>query len=262
MSVASRHKLGCTVVAVCLAVTSHHAFAQGSAGTAGKLEPRYLTDVPTAGMIDKGNFAVDIDFYRAGGVLVGFSAGIFNRVSMGISYGGSKLIGGESPELNETPGVNVKIRVAEEGMLFPALVLGFDSQGKEGYIKSLSRYAIKSPGLYAVVSKNYAALGYLSLHGGVNYSFERADGDKDPNVFVGLEKTIGPIVSMTVEYSLGLNDNGGDAIGRGKGYLNAALKVTLGSGLTLGVNMKDLLKNGEDLNIANRTVHIEFSKPF
>jgi hypothetical protein len=236
--------------------------AQGSAGSSAKLEPRYLIDIPIAGMVDRGSFAVDIDFYQSGGVLAGFTVGVLDRLSLGLSYGGSKLIGGEPPVMNDLPGVNVKIRLLEEGFLFPALALGFDSQGKDGYIKSLNRYAIKSPGFYAVISKNYATLGFLSLHCGVNYSLERADGDRDPNVFAGIEKTIGPVVSLMAEYNLGLNDNDGNAIGRGKGYLNAALKISLGGGVTLGVNFKDLARNAEDVDVANRTVRIEFSRPF
>jgi hypothetical protein len=238
------------------------AHGQGSAGSSAKLEPRYLIDIPIAGMVDRGSFAVDIDFYQSGGVLAGFTVGVLDRLSLGLSYGGSKLIGGEPPVMNDLPGVNVKIRLLEEGFLFPALALGFDSQGKDGYIKSLNRYAIKSPGFYAVISKNYATLGFLSLHCGVNYSLERADGDKDPNVFAGIEKTVGPVVSLMAEYNLGLNDNDGNAIGRGKGYLNAALKVSVGGGVTLGINFKDLARNGDDVDVANRTVRIEFSRPF
>lgn len=238
------------------------ASAQGSAGSSGKLEPRFVVDIPTAGMIDRGSFAVDVDFYQGGGVLFSFSAGIFDRVSLGLSYGGSRLIGGESPVMNETPGFNIKLRVLEESALIPALALGFDTQGRDGYIPPLSRYVIKSPGLYAVASKNYNFLGYLSLHGGTNYTFERADGDRDLNFFAGADKTLGPFISVLLEYNFAINDNGGDALGRGKGYVNAALRISLGGGLTLGINLKDLTKNGSDVTVANRTFRIEFAHPF
>lgn len=249
-------------LAVLGAMLPPRACAQGSAGTSGRQEPRFLVDVPTAGMIDRGNFAVDVDFYQEGGVLFGFSVGILDRLSAGLSYGGSRLIGGDPPLMNETPGFNVKLRVLEESTFLPALAIGFDSQGKDGYLAALSRYVIKSPGLYAVVSKNYSFLGYLSLHGGVNYTFERADGDRDVNCFFGAEKTIGPFASVLLEYNLAINDNGGDAVGRGRGYLNAALRISLGGGLTLGIQLKDLIRNGSDVTVANRTFRIEFAHPF
>ena len=235
------------------------------AGTAGKLEPRYLVDIPTAGMLAKESFAVDIDFYQEGGVLLGLSAGILDRLSFGISYGGSKLIGTEKPVMNQTPGVNLKIRVIEENTVLPALVLGFDTQGKDGWLKDLDRYRIKSPGLFAVASKNYSLAGFFSIHGGANYSLEGTDGDKDPNLFAGVEKTVGPAISVTLEYNLASNDSNRRALGWGRGYLNAGLRCAVGGGLTLGVNLKDLARNarnGGNLNIANRTVHMEYVRSF
>lgn len=236
--------------------------AQGSAGSAGKIEPRYLVDIPTAGMLERGDFAVDIEFYQQGGVLLGFSVGLLDRLSMGASFGGTNLIGGGTAVMNDAPGINVKVRLVDENVVMPAVALGFDSQGHDGYIKYLSRYEIKSPGLYAVVSKNYGVLGFLSMHGGANYSFERTDGDRNINLFAGIEKTVGPFVSVVAEYSLSSNDTGGDAIGKGNGYLNGAIKCSLGGGLTLGINFKDLAHNGSEVGFANRTFKIEYVRPF
>jgi hypothetical protein len=234
--------------------------AQGSAGSAGKLEPRSLIDFPTAGMIPRGSIALDVDFYREGGVDLSCAVGIFDRLSAGLSYGGSGLIGAGSPVMNAAPGFNVKLRLLEESIYVPALALGFDSQGHDGYNRSLNRYAIKSPGFYAVFSKNYAVLGFFSLHGGADYSLERADGNGNINLFAGIEKTIGPFLSFMLEYNLGSNDTGNNTLGEGKGYLNMALRCSLGGGLTLGINFKDLVDNGGNVTVANRTVHIEYVK--
>jgi len=235
-------------------------YGQGSAGTEGNAELRYLVDVPTAGMLYKGSAALDVDFYQEGGVLLGISLGILDRLSFGISYGGSKLIGSDKAVMNSVPGVNIKIRVIEESLVLPAIAIGFDSQGRDGYIKELSRYVIKSPGLYAVASRNYFLLGFLSIHGGVNYSFERADDDNDINFFAGVEKTLGSVVSVMLEYNLASNDSNGKALGKGRGYLNAGFRWSVGSGLTLGVNLKDIIKNGTNVNVGNRTVRIEYVK--
>ena len=234
--------------------------AQGSAGSSGKLEPRDIVDFPTAGMIPRGSVALDVDFYREGGVDLAVAVGIFDRLSAGLSYGGSGLIGADSPVMNATPGLNVKLRLLEESVYVPALALGFDSQGHDGYNRSLDRYVIKSPGFYAVLSKNYAVLGYLSIHGGSDYSLERSDGNRNVNLFAGIEKTIGPFLSLMLEYNLGSNDTGNNSLGKGRGYLNMGLRCSLGGGLTLGVNFKDLSDNGGNVTVANRTVHIEYVK--
>ena len=242
---------------------SPDATAQGSAGTEGILEPRFLVDVPTAGMLAQGSFGLDLDFYQDGGILLGLSAGLLDRLSFGVSYGGTRLVGSDEPIMNPVPGVNIKFRIIEENVALPAIVLGFDSQGRDGYLKDLSRYTIKSPGFYAAASKNYSLLGYLSIHGGVNYCLERADDDRDINAFAGVEKSVGSVVSLLMEYNLGANDSDGKAIGKGRGYLNAGVKCTVGGGLTLGVCLKDLARNSShDVTVANRTVEIEYAKTF
>lgn len=250
------------VVAITILLAAPRLHAQGSAGTKGKAEPRFLVDMPTAGMLAKGTFAVDVDFYQEGGVLAGLSAGIFERLTFGVSYGGARLLGREDAVMDPLPGVVVKVRLVEESVGFPALAIGFDSQGKDGYLKDLERYTVKSPGLFAVLSKNYLVLGYLSLHGGINYSFERADGDRSFNVYAGAEKTIGPFLSLLAEYNLAMNDNSGQAIGRGRGYLNAALKWSFAGSVTLGVNFKDILKNSRSADLVSRTARIEIVAGF
>jgi hypothetical protein len=254
-------RLRFTLVAVIVvALFIEPASGQGSAGSASSLEPRYLIDIPTAGILHANDLALDLDFYQQGGVLVAVSIGLLNRLNLGVSYGGSKLLGSEEPEMNQVPGISLKVRAIEENVVLPAIVIGFDSQGKDGYIKSLSRYTVKSPGFFIVGSKNYSMLGFFSIHGGVNYSLERADGDKDFNIFAGVEKTVGSVVSILAEYNLAANDSNGKAIGKGHGYLNTGLKWSMGNGLTLGVNLKDLVKNANQVNVGNRTIRIEYVK--
>jgi hypothetical protein len=236
------------------------ALAQGSAGSDAKLEPRYLIDVPTAGILAHGAIALDMDFFQNGGLLTGLSVGLFNRVMLGLSYGGESLIGTDAANWNKSPGFAIKVRVIEETEFIPAIALGFDSQGKDFYVDRYDRYSIKSMGLYGVLSKNYEAWGDLSLHGGVNYSFERDDGDDDPNLFVGIDKSIGPVADLLAEYNLGWNDSNHDALGRGRGYLDFGIRTSLGGGLTIGFNLKDVLRNQQDVSIGTRTVKIEYTK--
>jgi len=234
--------------------------AQGSAGTDAKIEPRYLIDLPTAGMIPHGSFALDMDIYQDDGLLAGTSLGLFDRLIIGVSYGGANLIGKENPTWNSIPGFQIKLRLLNETVFIPAIALGFDSQGKEVYNKQLERYTIKSPGFFAVASKNYNALGNLSFHGGVNYSLERADKDRDPNIFLGAEKSVGPFISILAEYNLGWNDSHNNALGRGRGYFNLGARISVGTGFSVGLNFKDVLKNQQEFTIGNRTLMLEYVK--
>lgn len=249
------------LVLCCLFLFSGFALAQdaeGSAGAKANVEPRFLIDTPTAGILHRGDFGLDIDFFANGGMTVALSAGVINRMSLGISYGGTRLIGSDKAEFNEVPGVNLRYRIWDENILMPALVIGFDSQGREGYIDSLDRYTIKSPGFFAAASKNYKIFGNLSVHGGLNYTLERGDDDKDLNFFFGAEKTIGMDVSVIGEYDFAFNDSNRRAVGRGRGYLNAGVRWSVGGGFTLGFDFKNLVKNRDQVSIGNRTLRIEF----
>jgi len=232
--------------------------AQGTAGAEAKLEPRYLIDVPTAGIIPHGAVALDLDFYQNGGLLGGVSLGAWDRLVIGISYGGGGLIGTDAPAWNKSLGFAIKLRILNETEFVPAIAIGFDSQGKELFVDRLNRYTIKSMGFYAVASKNYEAWGDLSFHGGINYSLERDDGDDAPNVFLGVDKSLGPVADIIAEYNLASNDSKHDALGRGRGYLDLGIRASVGGGLTIGFNLKDILKNQQDVSVGTRTVKIEY----
>jgi hypothetical protein len=237
---------------------------QSNAGTGATLEPTMIIDRPTAGMLHRGNYQVNANFFEEGGVLFGVSVGLLDRFNFGISYGGTSILGKQKPRMNPYPGVNIKLRILEENTVAPAVAIGFDWQGKGPYDENLKRYLVKSPGFYAVASQNYAIVGNLSVHGGVNLSTEHGDGDKDMDAFLGAEKSVGKDISVLAEYDLGLNDNSASAIGRdrGRGYLNVGLRWGWGKGLVLGVDMKDILKNQRDISFGNRTIQIEYVGSF
>ncbi|HEY6951663.1 MAG TPA: hypothetical protein VI758_04605 [Bacteroidota bacterium] len=236
--------------------------AQSYAGDAATIEPTMIIDKPTAGILKRGTFAVRTNFFEQGGVLVGIGVGVFDNFSFGISYGGTNIIGQQKIEMNPLPGVNVKVRLIDEGVTMPALAIGFDSQGKEPYVDSTNRYTIKSPGFYLAGSKNYAFLGNLSIHGGMNLSLERNDGDKDLNFYVGAEKSIGKDISIFAEFDFANNDNNSRAIGKKKGYLNFAFRWSWGKGLIVGFDLKDVIKNQDNVVIGNRTLQLDFIGAF
>jgi len=157
-------------------------YSQGTAGEKAKYEYRYLIDMTTAGVLEKGAVGLTTDILPDGVLITALEAGVFENVSFGISYGGSNLIGSGKVDWYKLPGVNIRVRVLNETILLPALTFGFDSQGKGIYNSDVNRYAIKSPGFFAAVSKNFDFLGYLSFHGAVNYSLEGKDGDNFVNV--------------------------------------------------------------------------------
>jgi hypothetical protein len=234
-------------------------YSQGSAGESAKYEYRFLIDMPTAGILEKGNVGITTDILPFGVVVARMEVGVFDNISFGISYGGANIIGTGSPKWYKWPGVNFRARILNETTLMPAITLGFDSQGKGEYYDDPARYAIKSPGFFAAGSKNFALLGYLSFHGVVNYSLENQDGDGFVNLLVGVEKTLGSNFSILAEYDFGFNDNSSDFFGKGTGYLNAGINWSVGNGFTIGLELRDILQNKKwRPTAADRGIRMEF----
>lgn len=236
------------------------AAAQSYAGDEAAIEPTMLIDKPTAGLLKHGSYSVSSNYFQNGGMLVGISVGIFEPFTFGISYGGTEIIGPQKIDMNPIPGMNAKLRIISESSAMPAIAIGFDSQGKEPYLNAdtSKRYTIKSPGVYIAASKNYEFLGNFSVHGGLNKSMETTDGDKDLNMYVGVEKSIGRDISVMLEYDFAANDNNNYALGKGIGYLNFGFRWTWGKGLVVGFNLKNITKNQEQVNVGNRTLQIDY----
>lgn len=231
----------------------------GSAGTAAGVESLYLIDMPTAGILHNGMIAMNAHFYENSGVLMSLEAGAFNRLTFGLSYGGTNVIGSGKVDWNKLPGVNIRFRLIDETTGFPAITFGYDSQGKDAYLPQYDRYLYKSPGFFAAASKYFNMLGYLGIHGGVNYSLENGDGNKNLNFYVGADKTIGRDISVVAEYNFGLNDNFPDstALSRtGPGYLNAGIKWSVGNGFTVEFDYKNLFNLRKTGSL--RTIRIEY----
>lgn len=249
--------LSLSIIACLLSLNS--IFPQGSAGESAKYEYRFLIDMPTAGILDRGNVGLTTDILPLGVLVMRMEVGVFENISFGISYGGSNIIGTGSPKWYKWPGVNFRARIINETTLMPAITLGFDSQGKGEYFSDPGRYAIKSPGFFLAGSKNFSLMGYLSFHGLINYSLEHNDGDGFVNLIGGVEKTLGPNFSVLAEYDFGFNDNSSELFGKGTGYLNAGIKWSVGNGFTVGLELRDILQNKKwSPGAADRGITMEF----
>ena len=120
---------------------------------------------------------------------------------------------------------------------------------------------LNPPGFFGAVSKNFAFMGFFSVHGTLNYSLENKDGDNYVNFSMGFEKTIGTSLSVIGEYDFALNDNNTKYFGNGNGYLNMGLRWVMGEGFTLGFDLRDLLNNQKwSSTTADRSIKIEYIK--
>ena len=224
-------------------------------------EQRTLIYRPTAGSLERGSYDIELRMYPGGGLLGTIAVGLTDRITFGTSFGGLNIIGEGDVIWNPRPEANIKYRLMEESYSAPALSFGYNGQGFGEWDDSKKRYRIKSPGLFAAVSKNYSMIGNLGFHAGVNISFEKDDLDDDVNLWIGFDKSINEEISFLGEYDFALNDNSDNTLGSGNGYLNAALRWAFVEELIIELNVNNLLGNRKDSDAASRElkiIYVEF----
>ena len=227
------------------------------------VELRELVDTPTAGLLSRRSYALDLHLFPQGGVLAKISVGLLSRLSAGISYGGLNIIGEGDLDWNPRLAFQARLRLYDEGFVMPAIAIGFDSQGYGTYEKNKERYQVKSRGAYAVCSKSFWMLGPVGFHAGVNYSLENKDGDNDISIFAGVDKDLLWGCALLAEYDFALNDDSEDgSYGTGNGYLNAGLRWTFAQQLSLEFDLKNIANNRENIPHVSRTVRIIYWNSF
>jgi hypothetical protein len=218
--------------------------AQRAAGSESNIDPMFLIDTPTAGMLPTTAGSADLYMYPDGGVVATLVYAPLRNINVGISYGGTRIIGSGGILWNPWPGVMFRYRLIEESVQYPAIVAGFDSQGQDGWvpgdIDGWRQYVIKSPGIFVAASKNYAFYGMLSFHGGLGYTLERNDRDYSPNLWLGAEKSVGSVVSLLAEYNFAFDNDKGRK-GFWNGSLNTGVRVSTHIGLNLDIYFKNLV---------------------
>jgi hypothetical protein len=226
-----------------------------------RVEPVRLIDCPTAGLVGRGHFGVDLRFFPQGGVLGQLNAGVLDRLSIGLSFGGEQIIGDQEVDWYPRVEPAIRYRVIEESQALPALVLGYETQGYGVYRSG--RYQTKSKGVFLAASKNYTGpLGQFGVHLGLNLSRENSDKDGDLSGWVGLDKSINAELGLVAEYDLATNDNDHSALGSGDGYLNVGAHWSVVPSLSLSLLLKNMLGNGEGEVNMSRELAVRYTEEF
>ncbi len=225
-----------------------------------RVKPINLIDNPTANTIstEDKEFQVNLRLYHTGGMLGGLTTGLTKQLQFGITYGGQNIIGHGSVKWNKSPGINVRYKLKfmqqSEGLYWPDISIGFDSQGFGSYFAndSLNRYQIKSKGLFLTTSGYLSAresgLPGLGYHAGINYSTESLKQEKDVNFFCGIHVNVDNSITLLWEYDFAINDNDNNSFGSGKGYMNAALCWYFSPKFALEFSAKNLLNNNKAID--------------
>lgn len=214
----------------------------------------YSVDQPDIDVPGHGVFNIQLRFGPGGEVLGLVHVGIWNRLGLGISYGAENLIGAGDPAVYELPGVQIRIVALEEGVLPPAVILGFDNQGYGGY--DGTRYTIRSKGLYCLAGKTFFYPNIVfSPSLGVNYCFE---ADDQLDLFMGLKIQFGSSTALLLDYSPNFKDD----LDRNKGYFNTSLRFIFHDEVFFEFALRDILNNSIEDQQLNRLIKIGYKNSF
>ncbi len=229
------------------------------------IQLRKLVDSPTAGLLPRGSFDMDLRIFPRGGAVLTLDVGITHGLMIAISYGGEYVIDERRPDWYPDMEFAVKLQLLQETYLLPALAVGYDGQGNGPYDDSLKRYAYKSKGFYGVISKNYLFANEIpfGLHGGINYSLEDKDKDDDMTIFVGGDMKLSNSLGLVAEYDLATNDDkSGIPYGKGNGYLNAGIHWFFSDNLLMEIDFKNILNNKKDVYSLDRQFRMIYFESF
>jgi hypothetical protein len=213
----------------------------------------YYIDQPFPKTPEHGVFDLQLRFGPEGAITGYFNVGIWDRLGLGLSYGGANLLGSGNPEFYEIPGVQIRLQAIEEGVFYPQVQLGFDNQGYGEYNE---RYDIRSKGLYCQMCKAFSFANveiYPSL--GMNYCFE---SDNGIDLFGGVKAQFGTFSAILVDYTPNLND----PLDEDKGYLNVGLQLIFYGEMFFEFAMRDLLGNSPNDEQLNRMIKLGFEQSF
>lgn len=235
-------------------------YAFGSAGSTAKFENRKIIDFPHCGMLPNKHLGLDFQFMKNGSFMVSGEYAFLDFINAGLSIGANNVIGNDEIIFQKYPGLNLKFRLLDESLSFPAAALGFSNQGYSGYISNLERYEILSPGIFLVFSKSFKwKLGYLASHFGVNYSFENNESERSPNMYLGIEQSINSNISLNLEYNFQFDESKNNLYDN-KGLLNLALRAAILNGMTIELQLKDILLNKKNSTTFHRQIVFEIIK--
>ncbi len=229
-------------IIITLFIIPREIVAQSFYGNGANREFTRLIELPTAGTLINGDQLTSFKILPHGIIILQFELGLWDFMNLGVSYGGSNIIGTGEPSWNPNLNFDLKLRISKETQSSPSFTLGLNNQLKGMFIETKEQHGSGSTGVYFVVSKNYKLLGFFSLHSIISYAFD-SNNDNRFKIGIGAEKTIMPWGAVIVEYSPTINENSIFSLFENWGYLNVGLKFSLGKGVSLGIIAKDLLES-------------------
>jgi|WetSurMetagenome_2_1015567.scaffolds.fasta_scaffold125924_1 hypothetical protein len=209
----------------------------------------YNIDQPVPISLAHAEYYVSARLWGSGGIMMRFGLGLFDRVTLGMSYGGDSVFGAGAPRFFDRyrPDFQARLAILREQGYAPNLVLGFESQGYDDCINK--EYEVREKGGYLCVGKTVDAIRtHCQL--GINY-WNGFDG------FLALNALLPGDVELIAEYDPAFNDRRGEQ--KNPGFLNLGIGWTFAERVRAVLGLRDVLGNRPGARL-NRTLEISLNE--
>jgi hypothetical protein len=201
-----------------------------------------VIDSPSAIMLPRAAYSTSLRLISDGGFLGSLDIGLADFAMVGFSYGGQEVIGRGTPDWNPNVEFSIRARLVPETESFPAIAIGYTSQGYGLYSSKDEMYETRSKGFYAVLTKCCVVFPNWEFTAGANVSVE---GDRNlTSAFVGADVRLGMNFAILAEFDLPLEE----AMERDfpdleNGNLNAGFKWIFADRLAVNLFLKNVTGN-------------------
>jgi hypothetical protein len=216
----------------------------------------YLIDQPTPFSLMHGEYFISGRLQNEGGMIAHVAFGLFDRLTIGASYGGNNFISSSKPIFFPYVGFQARVAITNEDEFFlPDAAIGFDSQGYGDYDKEQNQYQVRAKGFYLSVGKTVDWTNTYVLFG-PNY-WVLSNHSKGLSGFLALKQILSENWNLILE-----NDpNFGDPYDQNRGFLNLGILWTINENFEFSFALKDIFSNRKDMGL-NRTLNFSFHELF
>jgi len=216
-----------------------------------------LIDVPTARCLPRGTYSLGVRVVPNGGLIGGMRVGLAPYLLVGVSYGARNVVGSGEPEWDNSVEFDIKVRVAEEYEIVPALAVGFDSRGYGRQLED-GGFEKVSPGFYVAGTKTLPYSQHWHLHFGLSRTLdiERTR----PDFFAGVSARFSQEFSTLVEYQYTQDQARED--GSATGFLNVGFRWVFVGQVEIDIFFRNLAGPSGSPDLNSRSIGFVFYDSF
>lgn len=212
----------------------------------------YNIDQPVPISLAHAEYFFSGRLWGSSGIMMRFGLGLWDRLTLGISYGGDSILGAGTPKFFDRyrPDFQARIAILQEQGYAPNLVLGFESQGYDDCFEQ--KYQVREKGGYLCAGKTIDVIRtHCQL--GVNY-WGGFDG------FLALNALLPGSVELMLEYDPAFNDPNEERRPH-TGFLNFGVGWTIAERVRMVLGLRDILGYKSETRL-NRILEISYNERF